>query len=90
MNKPFAPASGVSERARAVRDLRRAIDAARLEAARIIAREGSLAAAEARTLLQRLEEIGRELDRMRGLNLGLQGVEAHPFWIDSLRSGCAR
>lgn len=84
MNKPFPPVNEGSERARAVRRLRRAIDAA-LQEGTSIARDGSPAAAEAQALLARLEEIARELDRMRGPPSGPSDHELHPFWTDILR-----
>lgn len=84
MPYPVPPNDGHSQRSRAIQRLRSAVDAA--------IREGQNACRDprhvalAQPLLERLEQIGCELNRMDGLQSGLANQETHPFWLDLMRN----
>ncbi len=83
MTDPFPLPDEHSQRARTVQRLRAAIHTA-LRDGQEASRRSPRSASLAEPLLQRLEQIGRELDRMEGLRSGWKGRETHPFWIDLL------
>lgn len=83
MTDPFPLPSERVQRARAIHRLRAAVNAALVDGRAALERDLHVRSL-AQPLLDRLEQIGRELDRMEGLRSGWDGEETHPFWIDLL------
>jgi hypothetical protein len=79
MNEAYSAPNIGPERIRLARQLSNRVDAARREAA-AACRHGLATAAAVRPLLARLEEIGRELDRLERPDSPWPAQQAHPFW----------